>query len=310
MVSDLQFLRPWWFLAMIPLLIIGISLFRKRINKSTWSDICDPKLLPHLIVSHDSKRYFLPLILLMLSGLSMILALTGPAWKKINVPTYEQIQPRIILLDMSDNMYDTDLSPDRFTRAKFKLHDLLSYKSSGQFALIAYTSEPFIVSPLTDDAQTIDTLLPALTENIMPVGGNNLEKALKAAQDLFKANGTMFGDILVITATIPDNKAQEFVQKLALKGINTSVLPIVADKNANNFFISFAKAGNGKLIDYTFNSRDIENWLNDTNIKKSFKSNDFKNFPLMRDEGRLFVLLAIIFLLPFFRRGYFARING
>ena len=143
----------------------------------------------------------------------------------------------------------------------------------------------------------------------MPVSGNNLSKALVAAQDLFKANTTTIGDILILTATIPDNKALATANKLAKSGINSSIMPIVADKNANAFFTSFAKAGNGKLIDYTFNSDDIDKWLQSTHIKRAFKRNDLKNIPLMRDEGRYFVLLALIFLLPFFRRGYFARIN-
>lgn len=310
MLTSLQFLRPWWFLLTIPLIILGIALFKKRIKNSTWHKICDPKLLPHLIVIHNRRRYFLPFSLLMASGFSMILGLAGPAWKKINVPTYQQIEPRIILLDMSNNMYDNDLSPDRLTRAKFKLHDLFSRQVSGQFGLIAYTSEPFVVSPLTDDSQTIDTLVPALVENIMPVGGNNLSNALIAARDLFKANATMFGDILILTATIPDNNALITAKKLAQKGIHSSIMPIVADKNANVFFASFAKAGNGSLIDYTLNSDDINQWLQSTQIKRAFKRNDLKNIPLMRDEGRYFVFLALILLLPFFRRGYFARING
>lgn len=310
MLTNLEFLRPWWFLLLIPLIILGVALFKKRIKSSAWHKICDSKLIDNLIIIHNKKRYFLPFALLMASGFSMIIGLCGPAWKKINVPTYQQIQPRIILLDMSNNMYDNDLSPDRLTRAKFKLHDLFSRQSSGQFALIAYTSEPFIVSPLTDDSQTIDTLVPSLVENIMPVSGNNLSSALLAAQDLFKANGTAFGDILILTATIPDNKSLVTASKLAKDGIKSSIMPIVADKNANAFFTSFAKAGNGKLIDYTFNSDDIDKWLQSTHITRAFKRNDLKNIPLKRDDGRYFVLLALIFLLPFFRRGYFARING
>ena len=310
MLNNLQFLRPWWFVFLIPLIISGILLFNRRLKNSAWQKVCDPKLLPYLIVAHSKRRYILPYFLLMSSGFSMVFALAGPSWHKIDVPTYQHIQPRIILLDMSDNMYDNDLSPDRLTRAKFKLHDLFKHQDSGQFALIAYTSEPFTVSPLTDDAQTIDTLVPALTENIMPIGGNDLSKALASAKDLFTANNTGFGDILVLSATIPDNNAINVAKKLTKQGVRTSILPIIADKNANSFFVPFAKAGNGQLLEYTFDSSDINTWLKDSKVQSSFKINELKNFPLMRDEGRYFVLLAIILLLPFFRRGYFARISG
>lgn len=310
MLANLQFLRPWWLFLLIPLLMLGVHLYTNRLKNSSWQGLCDPKLLPHLIITHNRKRYILPFALLITSGIFMIIGLAGPAWKKIDVPTYQQIQPRVILLDMSDDMQITDLSPDRLTRAKFKLHDLLQKKDAGQFALIAYTSEPFIVSPLTDDAKTIDNLLPALTERIMPVSGNNLERALNNAQDLLKSSSTTSGDILILTGKIPDSRAISAAKKLTRQNIRTSVLPVLADKNTDAFFRPLAEAGDGRVITYTFDSQDIDKWLRLTQISSSFKANDLKNIPLMQDEGRLFVLIAIILMLPFFRRGYFARING
>lgn len=310
MLSDLTFLRPWWLFSLIPLLMFAIHLYKKRLQNSSWQSVCDPKLLKHLLISHNRKRYILPFGLLILSGVAIIIGLAGPAWQKIDVPTYKQIQPRVILLDMSEDMLVTDLSPNRLTRAKFKIHDLLQQKDAGQFALIAYTSEAFIVSPLTDDAKTIDSLIPALTVNIMPVSGNNLGNALKEAQALFKDSGASSGDILVLSGKIPDNNAQAIAKKLSQHNIRTSILPVLNDNNANAFFAPFAKAGNGRLIDYTYDQQDITKWLSLTQVTSAFKANELKNVPLMRDEGRLFVLIAILLLLPFFIRGYFARING
>lgn len=308
--SNFTFLRPWWLFSLIPLLIFACNLFNQRLKKSNWQSICDPKLLPHLLINHHRKRYILPLSLFFLSGVAMVLGLAGPAWQKIDVPTYQQIQPRVLLLDMSEDMLVTDLSPDRLTRAKFKLHDLLQQKGAGQFALIAYTGEPFIVSPLTDDAKTIDNLLPALTVNVMPVSGNNLGSALQEAQQLFKASGASSGDILVLSGKIPDKHAVSIAKKLRQNNIRTSILPILNDDNVHNFFTLFAEAGNGRVIDYTFDQQDINKWLELTHTNSTFKVNELKNVPLMRDEGRLFVFLAIILILPFFRRGYLARING
>ena len=310
MLADFTFLRPWWLLLLIPLLIFAMNRFNKRLKNSSWWSVFDPKLLPYLLIDHQRKRYILPFTLFFLSGVAMILGLAGPAWQKIDVPTYQQIQPRVILLDMSEDMLITDLSPDRLTRAKFKLHDLLQQKDAGQFALIAYTSEPFIVSPLTDDAKTIDSLLPALTENIMPVSGNNLGSALQEAGELFKASGASSGDILVLSGKIPDSNAVSTAKKLKQNNIRTSILPVLNDNNVHDFFAAFAKAGNGLVIDYTFDQQDITKWLELTHTNSTFKVNELRNIPLMRDEGRLFVLIAIILILPFFRRGYFARING
>lgn len=309
MLGNIHFLRPWGLFAFLPLLLITFAIVKKRLSNSSWQNICDKNLLPYLNISQKNKKYLLPIFLLFTSGCCMVIALAGPAWKKIEVPTYKQTQPRTILLDMSENMLEEDLSPNRLTRAKFKLHDLFTHKDKGQFALIAYTSEPFVVSPLTDDGQTIDSLLPALNPDIMPIQGNDLKQALITAQDLTLANGATQGDILVLTAKIPDKDAIKQARKLANQGIRVSLMPITANKSAHNFFSPLTQAGSGQLISYKNDNSDINTWLKLTNSKNSFQKNKLKNIPLMHDEGRLFILFALIFMLPFFRKSYLLRLN-
>lgn len=308
MFSQIHFLRPMWFYALLPIGLFVVSLFLQRTSKNNWAKVCDPHLLKYLLKNHNVKQNLLALILLTLSFIFMIIALSGPTWSKINVPTFQQIQPRIVLLDMSDDMLNSDLSPNRLVRAKFKLHDLLSHNKSGQFGLIAYTDEPFVVSPLTEDSQTIDNLLPALTPDTMPVSGNDLQKALLLAQELIKSSGSKTGDVLVLTAKIPTDSDVFQAKTLKDNGIRVSVIPMLKDNLTIPYFQPLTKSANGHVISFTNDDKDINKWLKSTNVTSSYQVDDLSNFPIWQDEGRIFLAIALLLLLPIFRRNWLLRI--
>lgn len=306
-MAEFHFLRPQWFWALIPIIFLSISLMRQKNAVKIWSTVCDPHLLPSLLVYRGRSRRFWGLCCLFLSLFCMVLALAGPTWKKMTVPTYQQVKPRLILLDLSSSMLVKDVSPDRLTRAKFKIHDLLSQPNAGQFALMVYSSEPFLVSPLTEDAQTIDALLSTLQPDILPVEGNQLELALEEAKSVFTEAGLGFGDILVLTAETPSAAAVAAAQKLSAAGYTLSVLPLLADPQAQSLFAPLAKAGQGQVIPMTADRSDIQHWLKLRALKAAYQVNLHDDIPLWRDEGRWFLLPGLLFLLPLFRRGWLER---
>lgn len=310
-MSDFHFLRPLWLWAVLPLVLVIVSLLRRRNAVTIWSKICDAHLLQPLLVYHGQAQRFTIVLSVFFSLLGMILALAGPTWSKIAVPTYQQVNPHLILLDLSSTMLEKDIAPDRLSRAKFKIHDLLSMPHAGQFGLMVYTSEPFIVSPLTDDAQTIEILLSALTPNILPVDGNRLELALQEAKALFTDSGFEVGDILILSSQVPSASAVDAAQKLGAQGYSVSIMPVVADKSARSLFAPVAKAGRGMVLAMTHSTVDLERWLQANNrAVHRYQMNQQDDVSIWRDEGRWFLLPSLILLLPLFRRGYFERIGS
>lgn len=308
-MTAFHFLRPWWFLAIIPLLGLVMMLLRQTPRLHAWAEVCDSHLLSHLLQNTSQSKRMFPVILLFLSAFFMILCGTGPTWHKLPVATYKPIQPRVLVLDMSEDMLEKDLSPDRLSRAKFKLHDLFSQKEIGQFGLVVFTGESFVVSPLTDDGQTIDSLLSTLTPDIMPVSGQKLESALVEASQLIKQAGFDQGQILVLTADSPSTESVAMAKKLSAEGIDSSIMPMRADRKMNPLFQVFATAGQGQLVEYTSDSSDLKNWLNKSAVKEKLVLSDQDDVPLWRDEGRWFLIPALLFLMPVFRRGWLQRVS-
>lgn len=312
MLSEFHLIRPFWLLALLPLIAFAIAVFRKNPNASAWNEVCDPHLLPYLIKTKPHVKRQLSLLSLFLSMFFMIFSLSGPSWSRFPVPTYQPIQPRVLLLDMSETMLEQDLQPNRLARAKFKLHDLLAtHKEGGQFGLVVYTGEPFIAAPLTDDSQTIDALLPMLLPDTMPVEGHRLDSALQEAAKLFTQAGFHHGDILVLTARAPSPEDIETARKLDSEGVHVSIMPVLKQQQAlNPLFERFSKAGGGRLIPMSDTSDDLKQWLSATRTHQAYSADLTNEVPVWRDQGRWFIVPALLLLLPVFRRGWLQRVSS
>lgn len=309
-MTDFHFIRPLWLLTLLPLIVFAWSVLRQSAAITAWSNVCDAHLLPHLMQTKKHSRHIFSRLLLLVSAVLMIISLAGPTWSRLPVPMYQQIQPRVVVLDMSDAMLETDLTPDRLSRAKFKLHDLFQHQDVGQFALVVYTGEPFVVSPLTDDGRTIDALLSSLTPDIMPVEGQQLASALEQAGQLITQAGFQQGQVVVLTASSPSAAAISVAKALSHVGIDTSIIPVLGHEiPRNRLFQQLAQAGQGQLIPFSDTSTDIEQWLAATHKNQHYVASLQNEVPVWRDQGRWLLIPALLFLLPAFRRGWLQRID-
>ena len=192
-MSDFHFLRPLWFLA-LPFLLALLWLFwRQRLHSRSWQEICDPALLPHLLLGRSQRRAPWPLWLLLAGLLLTVTALAGPTWQKQPQPLLRQQSALVILLDLSRSMAAADLKPSRLVRARLKVEDILRQRREGQTALVVFAGDAFAVTPLTDDHRTIEALLASLDPEIMPVQGSEPGRALEEGAELLHRAGLSMG---------------------------------------------------------------------------------------------------------------------
>jgi Ca-activated chloride channel family protein len=204
----IHFIRPEWLLGFIPVLILSALFWRKHSQQSAWKQYIAPHL-SQLLISKTVEKSHQPKWLLIASWIVAVIALSGPALNKQNLPVFATEQGRVLIMDMSQSMYATDLSPNRLSYAKFRATDLLNELKEGETGLIAYAGDAYTISPLTRDRDTILNLLPTLSPDIMPTKGSNLTAALSLAEKLLAQGGHVSGDIIVMTDGI---SAQEFNQ--------------------------------------------------------------------------------------------------
>ena len=109
----------------------------------------------------------------------LVLALSRPVLKQ-----GEEVQPIegktfIVAIDASYSMRAKDVKPDRYTFAKETIHALLTLNPSDNIMLIAFTTNPLLLSPPTTDHQLIALALKSFNLEYILTKGTSLERLFK-----------------------------------------------------------------------------------------------------------------------------------
>ncbi len=216
-MNQFHFLRPDWFWLLPPLAMLLVWLWRQQLRSRSWQAVCDPQLLPYLLLGHSQRRRNWPLHLILTALLLAIIALAGPTWERLPQPLFRQNSALVILLDLSASMNAADLKPNRLVRAKLKITDILRQRREGQTALVVFAGDAFTVTPLTDDSKTIEALLDSLEPGLMPAFGSRPELAIKQGQRLLQQAGLAKGDLLLVTDDDQPGKALSEAERAACR---------------------------------------------------------------------------------------------
>ena len=185
MLFDLMhFERPYW-LIMLPItLVLAFFFSRNRSRQSPLKNVVDPALMPHLVykntISNLNKRVGIAAACVLWIGLA------GISWTKAPTTMFENTQKTVFIVDQSLSMYATDIKPNRQTQLKQTIRDILEQSKEGDVALVAFAGEGFIISPFSQDRETITHFLLALDPIIMPMYGSNLSSGVETALSLSK----------------------------------------------------------------------------------------------------------------------------
>ena len=328
-MDSFHFLRPLWFLALFPLLAVIWLLWHQTINSKAWRAVCDPELLPYLLVGEQGARQRWPLLAIGLAGLLGITAMAGPVWEQREQPLFREQSALVLALDLSRSMDATDIKPSRLARARYKISDILKQRREGQTALIVYAATPFLITPLTDDTATIAAQLNSLETALMPSQGTRPDLAIKKAAELLQQAGQSQGDILLITDGIEPISVEKILAamdnrayRISLLGVGTpegAPIPLPEGgflKNAAGEIVlprldgptlsELAQAGGGRYHKLSINDDDIQYLLAPLEDRQSHVAE--KEAALTSDqwqeEGPWLLLLVLPLAALAFRRGY------
>ena len=321
----IYFIRPLWLLLLPLAILLPWAWRRSRQPAGDWSRVCDPHLLHWLSIKQSgeeargSGRLLAGLALLIVT-----LAMAGPSWQKLPDVSYSARDARVIVLDLSRSMLAEDLRPNRLTRARFRLADLLENTAEGQVGLVSFAGDAYVVSPLTSDMNTIVNLLPALRPDIIPVAGSRADMALAMAASLLERSGLARGEILLVTDSATSRDAAR-ARDLRDEGIITSVLAVgtpdgapipsgggfVSDRAGNvviarmnrSELLAVAEAGGGAYSELGTTANDMALW--GATGEAEFALRDDALGERWKDSGPWLVLLLLPLALAGFRRGLF-----
>lgn len=223
-MDSFHFIRPWWLLAIILLVVLGPWLWRHLSQFSGWQKVLAPHLSSALLGAQQKSKRWLPFTLIAIAWVLSSLALAGPSWERLPTPAYQNERAAVIIMDMSMNTRASDISPDRLTRLRFKALDLLDSFSATEIGLVAYAGDAFTISPLTRDYSNMRGMIPALTPEIMPSAGNYPLLAFTEAHRMVTDAGYEQAEFFWFSAGMSQDDYQEIRRFLRGKGHRVSSL--------------------------------------------------------------------------------------
>lgn len=324
LLDSFHFSRPWALL-LLPILVIQSLWFLKfRHHTNPWKTQIRQDLQPYLLKQPQTRSSYLPWV--WLSVILSIFALAGPSWSQQARPVFSKQEALVIVLDMSLSMLAQDQKPDRATRSKLKLMDLLEQRQEGLTALVAFAGNAYTVAPLTSDTATIRNLLPALDPALMPELGSAAEKGVEQAEMLFRQAGVTKGHILLVTDGL-DETASRQARKALGKDTRLSILAIGTEGGApiplgDQGFVKDAQGNviisqldlapliklqsdtSARLSQLQLDNSDLDHLMAERFTDHQLKEEKEAKAPLWIEQGHWFLLPVLPLAALAFRKGW------
>ncbi|WP_419765435.1 MAG: VWA domain-containing protein [Arcobacter sp.] len=285
----MQFLYPnVLFLMLIPTLILFFLIVTQ---KSKFEKIFNQKVLNKLTISSSKLTKKSRNILLFISLVFMIIALSRPVSDEKEQNINQELIPIVIAIDASKSMLAQDVYPSRLKMAKKKILDLIKSSKQLSIGIIIFGESSFILSPLTNDFTSLNFLVENFDYNLNISDGSNIFSALEASNKLLKDYKSK--NILLLSDGGNANNYQEEIEYANKNNLNIYTITIatnnptpiptkdgyVNDKDGNIAMVKLnenikklslnSEAG---YTNYTLNNDDINSIINDIS-KKTQKVN-------------------------------------
>ena len=329
-LNQFHFLRPEWFVALVPLMLLVVLIRKTTAKQSGWQSVIPSHLYQHMVIGKTEMGVKPPMWMLAFVWVVSVTALAGPTWERLPQPVYQLKMGHVIVIDMSLSMRATDMTPDRLTRAKYKAIDLVNAIGEGEMGLVAYAGDAFVISPLTEDAGNITTLIPSLSPEIMPVPGSDPLLGIESAAELLTNAGYNSGMIYWITDGIELEQQQELQEYVASVPFTVNALTvgtiegapirqqsgellkdftgsIVIPKLNESAVKGVVKTSGGRFESFTSNDNDIDALAAVSLLDKGSSEEDEEESNLQGDQWKEVGPYLLLLLLPFaafaFKRG-------
>ncbi len=175
---NLEFAQPQWLAVGAAALVSMLALFVWAERKRRQAIVKLAAASPDSSVASALRwaRQGLALLGVVFVCAALARPMAGHEWVK----TPHRGVDLMFAVDTSKSMRASDLRPDRLTRAKLAVADLVRKVDGERVGLIAFAGDAFVQAPMTMDRGVFLEALDALDTDVIPRGGTDLASAIRA----------------------------------------------------------------------------------------------------------------------------------
>ena len=169
-------------------------------------------------------------------------------------------------VDTSRSMLTQDVKPDRLTRAKMAVNDLVDKLDGDDVGLIAFAGDAFLQSPMTLDDDAFRESLDALDTSTIPRGGTDIARAIGEAQAAFQTENN-HDKILVLVTDGEDLEGSAITAAEAAAKNGVKIFTVGVGTTAGELIPVPAESGGTEFLKDP-SGRFVKSRLDETMLKK------------------------------------------
>ena len=159
----------------------------------------------------------------------IVMTLSRPALQKGLQKRPLAARDIIIALDVSYSMRAKDIAPTRYEFAKSMIEALLKKNTKDNIMLIAFTSNPLLLSPPTTDHALINIALKSLNPEYILTKGTSLKRLFKKITSMNKSNNSS-KSLILITDGGEENDLKSLTEYVQKANVSLTVLALGTKK--------------------------------------------------------------------------------
>lgn len=197
----MRFLKPeilWHLLWILPAMLVLFFAASHKTARTLRAFLGKNAENPDYVLLSKGRRVF-RFVLLCLAVLCLVVAAARPSWGVQIQELNGQGRDLLFVFDVSRSMLAKDVQPSRLAHAKWLVKELVKLNPGDRFGLIAFAGKGFLECPLTTDRTSFELSLDELSTDSIPLGGTNIQEALAAALQAFKAAETSHRAVILVT---------------------------------------------------------------------------------------------------------------
>ena len=307
----------------IPIVII-INWFYMAWRNKIQKFFSNNKLLDQISPNRSNFKLNLKLVLELFIILFLSIALANPKigteLKSINREGVDIV----FAIDVSKSMLAEDVAPNRLTRSKRIISEIINSLSSDRVGIVAYAAQAIPQVPLTTDFASVKNFLQVIDTDMLSSQGTSIDSALNLSVNFFDQNSdTNRVLILISDGEDHDDIPESIINLISENNINLitigigqeagTTIPIKIDgtvdsykkdingdvvitKRNSDFLLKIASSSKGEYIDgnSTEDALELVKTKLDKIDKSEFESSQFVEY---KQQFQIFILLSLLFII-------------
>ena len=259
-------------LILVPLSLLFL-VWADRRRKHAIARMGEPHLIARLSLDVNTRGRVIKAGLWLSALALLLIALARPQWGETRQTVTQKGVQVMVVLDTSKSMLAEDVKPDRLTRAKMDISELMNRLNGDEVGLTVFSGASFTLCPLTSDYNTARSFLDIARPGIVSRPGTAIGDAIRTAMRGFDQARTSQKVIVLMTDGEDDQSAMDAAAKEAAEagamiytiGFGSNKGDVIPEYDDQGQLIGVKKDRSGQTVVSALNEKALSDIASITN---------------------------------------------